>query len=566
MEALVPQIWDIQADVVVVGFGAAGACAALEAAGAGSDVVVLDRFQGGGATALSGGVVYAGGGTPQQREAGVSDSPEAMFDYLSLEVGDAASPSTLLEFCQGSPAMLAWLERHGVPFEGSLCPDKTSYPTNRHYLYYSGSELSARDVAPPAPRGHRARGRGTSGGLLFARLAEAVRGSGTHVLEQTSARRLVTDSAGRVVGVECRTLRGAPGWARAAHRVLHRWSAKPYLYAPKLGRALHRPVAWLERRYGRPLLVAARRGVVLAAGGFVANRQMMREHAPAYRGGLPLGTPGDDGSGIRLGTEAGGATAFLDRVSVWRFLSPPAALLSGVLVDRAGLRVCDESRYGAAIGEAIVTRHHGQAWLLVDQATVAAARRQLRGTTLWFQRLQAWYLLTAGRVSAPTVAGLAARAGIDAGGLAATLDAYNSAAAAGLADPAGQPADPAGKPADLVRAQDRPPYSLIDLSVRPRLAYPAPMLTLGGLVVAEETGQVRRADGTTVPGLYAAGRNAVGLCSHSYVSGLSLADCVFSGRRAGRHAAAAIDAWQREAVSEPEGRPKAPRRRAGDTA
>jgi 3-oxo-5alpha-steroid 4-dehydrogenase len=43
-----------------------------------------------------------------------------------------------------------------------------------------------------------------------------------------------------------------------------------------------------------------------------------------------------------------------------------------------------------------------------------------------------------------------------------------------------------------------------------------------------------------VPGLYAAGRTAVGLCSHSYVSGLSLADCVFSGRRAGRRAAAGL--------------------------
>ena len=104
---------------------------------------------------------------------------------------------------------------------------------------------------------------------------------------------------------------------------------------------------------------------------------------------------------------------------------------------------------------------------------------------------------------------------------------------------AGGNADPAGKPAELVRAQDQPPFSLIDCSVRPRLAYPAPMLTLGGLVVAEGTGQVCRADGTPVPGLYAAGRTAVGLCSHSYVSGLSLADCVFSGRRAGRHAAAA---------------------------
>ena len=71
------------------------------------------------------------------------------------------------------------------------------------------------------------------------------------------------------------------------------------------------------------------------------------------------------------------------------------------------------------------------------------------------------------------------------------------------------------------------------------------MLTLGGLVVAEDTGQVRRADGTLIPGLFAAGRTAVGLCSHSYVSGLSLADCVFSGRRAGRSAAAANPAGQR---------------------
>ena len=295
---------------------------------------------------------------------------------------------------------------------------------------------------------------------------------------------------------------------------------------------LHRPVAWLERRYGRPLLVGARGGVVLAAGGFVASRQMMREHAPAYRGGLPLGTPGDDGSGIRLGVQAGGATAFLDRVSVWRFLSPPPALLGGVLVDRAGLRVGDESRYGAAIGEAMMARH-GQAWLFADRATIAEARRELRRSTLWFQRLQALYLLTAGRVSAPTVEGVAARAGIDPVGLAATLAAYNAAAAAGHPDPA-------GKPAELVRAQDRPPFSLIDCSIRPRLAYPAPMLTLGGLVVAEETGQVRRPGGTAVPGLYAAGRSAAGLCSHSYVSGLSLADCVFSGRRAGRHAAAAV--------------------------
>ncbi|MCP6330388.1 FAD-dependent oxidoreductase, partial [Klebsiella pneumoniae] len=74
--------WDDEADLLVVGFGGAGVCAALEARGQGVSVLALDRFAGGGATARSGGVVYAGGGTPQQAEAGIEDSPEAMFDYL----------------------------------------------------------------------------------------------------------------------------------------------------------------------------------------------------------------------------------------------------------------------------------------------------------------------------------------------------------------------------------------------------------------------------------------------------------------------------------------------------
>lgn len=522
---------DEVADVVVIGFGAAGACAALEAAAAGCRVLVLDRFTGGGATALSGGVVYAGGGTAQQRAAGVSDSAEAMFAYLRTEAGDVVPERTLRDFCEGSVAMLAWLEGHGVPFEGSLCPDKTSYPTNRHYLYYSGSEVSARDVAPPAPRGHRARGRGTSGGVLYARLAQAARRAGVQVAGQTTAMRLVT-AGGRVTGVECRSLRGAPGWARAAHRALSRLARKPYLYAPKLGRALHRPVGWLEGRYGRPLLIGAERGVVIAAGGFAANRAMLREHAPSARGTLPLATPGDDGAGIRLGTGAGAATALLDRVSIWRFLTPPPALLGGVLVDADGQRICDESRYGAALGDAIVGRG-GRAWLLADAVTIEAARRQVRGTTLWFQRLQAWYLLRAGKVSAATVAAVATRAGVDPAALTATLAAYNVVASG----PPEARADPLGKPAELLRPQDQPPFSLIDVSIRPRLLHPAPVLTLGGLVSDPGTGQVLRADGTAIAGLYAAGRSAVGLCSASYVSGLSIADCVFSGRRAGRHAA-----------------------------
>jgi 3-oxo-5alpha-steroid 4-dehydrogenase len=524
--------WDVEADVVVVGFGAAGACAALEARAAGAEVIVLDRFTGGGATELSGGIVYAGGGTTTQAEAGVKDTTEAMFSYLSTEVGEAVSAQTLRSFCDGSADMISWLAGHGVPFQGSLCPDKTSYPTNRHYLYYSGSELAARDVAEPAPRGHRAVGRGTSGKVLSDRLAAAVRASGAQVIGQTRATELITDDTGLVTGVACLTMTRAPAWARFAHRVLHRLGKKPFLYAGGLGRRLTRPVDRLERRHARPLRVGARRGVVLAAGGFVANRKMVREHAPAFRGGLALGPVADDGSGIGLGVAAGGATRYLDKVSCWRFITPPTQFQRGVLVDAAGQRICDESRYGAAIGEAMVLRHDRKGWLLLDAPLIAESRRHLRRSTLWFQLLQAVYLLTRARVTAPTLTAVAAKAGIDPAGLSATVTAYNTAALAGERDAM-------GKSADLVKVLDGPPYSLIDLSVRPRPAYPAPMLTLGGLVVDECTGHVQRADGSSVAGLFAAGRTAVGLCSNSYVSGLSLADCVFSGRRAGSHAATA---------------------------
>jgi len=498
----------------VVGFGAAGACAALEAAETGSQVIVLDRFGGGGATALSGGVVYAGGGTAQQKEAGVDDGPQAMFDYLSTEVGDTVSPKTLRAFCDGSAEMMDWLSLQGVPFSAALCPEKTSYPTNDYYLYFSGSEVAARDVATPAPRGHRTHGRGTSGRVFFEKLAEAVRRKGIRVLTQTIATRLLTDAGGRVVGVECTTV------SSRAHRILSRWAAKPFLYAPKLGRLMHKPVAWLEQRRGRPLTIVASKAVILAAGGFVNNRGMLRENAPLYRGALPLGTPGDDGSGIKLGVAAGAATALLDRVSVWRFITPPTALLKGVLVDRAGARVGDESRYGAAIGDAIVTRHGGWAGLVVDSRILNEARRQLGTQTLWFQRLQMWYLLRFARVTAPTLRELAVKAGVDPDGLIATVRSYH---------------DSPGKAEEFVQPLEHPPFSMIDCSIRPRLAYPAPMLTLGGLVVSEETGQVLRSDGSPIAGLYAAGRTAVGICSNSYVSGLSLADCVFSGRRAGRH-------------------------------
>ncbi|WP_372668352.1 FAD-binding protein [Amycolatopsis kentuckyensis] len=519
---------ELFADVVIVGFGAAGACAALEAADAGAEVIIVERFAGGGASAVSGGVVYAGGGTAQQFDAGVDDSVDAMYAYLRLEAGDVVSEATLRRFCEGSREMITWLEGNGVPFEGSLCPYKTSYPSDDHYLYYSGSEAAGgfRDAAKPAPRGHRVKGPGTSGKTLMTRLAAAVCERGIRVLTQTHVRSLIQED-GRVTGLVADSLSDAPARVRARHRRLARYAAKPGIYVPSLRKSLHRRVERFERAHGRELRITARRGVVLAAGGFIANREMVREHAPKYRGGLALGTSADNGSGIRLGVEAGGATGELGRISAWRFVTPPSAFLGGIIVDAGGRRVIDESRYGAAVGEKLIEEHESKGWLLVDAPIVAEARRDGRKQSQWFQWLQLRYLLRRGRVIGATVEEAARKAGVDPQGLRASVEAYHGAS------------DPVGKPDEFRRRLENPPFSLIDISVRPNLGYPTPMLTLGGLVVDEDTGAVRSAAGESIPGLYAAGRTAVGICSRSYVSGLSLADCVFSGRRAGINSALA---------------------------
>lgn len=172
--------WHSETDLLVVGFGGAGACAALEARERGLEVLALDRFAGGGATARSGGVVYAGGGTPYQRQAGYADDAEAMFRYLQGEVADAVQSATLRDFCERSVDQLAWLERQGARFEASVPPQKTSYPSDRFYLYYSGNEAvpAYASLAQPAPRGHRTKGRGMSGAALFAALRAAAREKG----------------------------------------------------------------------------------------------------------------------------------------------------------------------------------------------------------------------------------------------------------------------------------------------------------------------------------------------------------------------------------------------------
>ncbi|WP_067533940.1 FAD-binding protein [Nocardia crassostreae] len=523
--------WDDAADVVVVGYGGAGAAAALAAREAGAEVLAVDRFLGGGATALSGGIFYAGGGTRVQRAAGIEDDIDSMYAYLRAEVGDAVSAETLRRFCEESPATVDWLTAHGVPFQASLCPYKTSYPSDDYYLYYSGSENSGgfRELAKPAPRGHRAHGRGVSGKKLFGPLADSAAEHGVEVRTGTRATQLVVED-GRVVGIEATTLAHAPRAVLRRFALLARISAKPGVYHPGLRNLVQRGIDRIEKRYGTTVRIRACAGVILTTGGFIANAEMVGRSAPNYpwSAGLPLGTAGDDGSGIRMAQALGAATDKMDAISTWRFIAPPSSFFGSLAVDVNGHRMIDESRYGAALGAAIVDAPQHRAWLLLDANLIAESRALIGPQSVWFQRMQTERLLNLGRMTGNSIEEVAAKAGINPIALRQTVEAHNRAIAAG------EP-DPLGKPDDLRRPIDTAPFSLLDISMKARLTYPTPMLTLGGLTVDENTGAVRNVDGDPIPGLYAAGRTSVGICSNSYVSGLSLADCVFSGRRAGTH-------------------------------
>jgi 3-oxo-5alpha-steroid 4-dehydrogenase len=285
----------------------------------------------------------------------------------------------------------------------------------------------------------------------------------------------------------------------------------------------------LEKRFSVSTSVFARQAVVISSGGFYFNRNMVRRHAPEYLSGVPLGTIADNGSGIKLGESVGGQTALMENISAWRFINPPEAFARGVLVDQKGERICNEMLYGAQLSERIMQQAAGKAWLIIDRALFRQAHRELGpGRAMWFQSVSALMFLYLARSRAASLNQLAGKLHMPAGVLARTVAEYNTLAVQGAVDTM-------GKPAEYCTALGEGPYYALDCSADSLMMCPA--LSLGGLKVEEASGQVLSADNTPIGGLYAAGRSAVGVASRSYVSGLSIADCIFAGRRAGRHAA-----------------------------
>lgn len=537
--------WDDQADFVVVGYGGAGMAAALEAVEGGLDVLAIDLFEGGGSTAMNGGVVYAGGGTAIQQEAGVVDDVEEMYKYLKLETQGVIKDATLRRFCEQSPGMIDWLTGHGVRFDSALFKAKTSYPPQGYFLYHADSSLAPyhSSIAKPAARGHKAWCAPTSAAIGFGKhLTDPLRKSasrrGVRFMAQTEARKLIIDHSGAVVGIS--VVQMPPGPDAEECRRLMALATKWQMMLPSSFPGFNITNGIAERYWKRANVlksmhsiarrIRARQGVCLSTGGFIQNRPMVQHYAPGYSASMAMGSPGDNGSGIRLGQTVGGAVDRLERISSWRFLNPPQAFAAGMLVNAKGERYVNEALYGAAVGQVLGDEQNGVGWLILDKNLYRKAQQQLRkDEMLPFQRQPGKLALLFSR-KARTLDQLSAKCGFDPQTLRNTAATYNRTAA-------GWQPDAFGKDQNDMHSIVDGPFYAIDVGAKSKLL-PLSTMTVGGLKVDEETGEVVREDGSCITGLYAAGRAAIGLPSHLYISGLSAADCFFSGRRAGAHVAA----------------------------
>ncbi|MFD0359981.1 FAD-binding protein [Nocardia sp. GCM10030253] len=459
--------WDETADVIVVGFGIAGSCAAISAAEAGARVLILERNSAaGGASALAAGHFYLGGGTPVQRATGYDDSVEAMAAYLEA-VTPKPDPAKIDAYCRGSVAHFQWLEAHGVEFERSFYPGKAVVQPGTEGLMWTGNEKvwPYRDQAPPAPRGHKVNAPAERGGhRVMAALTERVRELGIAVRYETRVEQLVADPTGRIVGVRWRD--GAAGGT-----------------------------------------------VVLAAGGYVMNRDMVAAYTPRLAEHfLPLGVPSDDGLGIRLGQSAGAATAHMDGAFMTASFYPPADLLHGIIVNKAGRRFVAEDSYHGRTAAAVVAQPDSTAYLIVDTNHMVWPELPM------VKFVDGW----------DTVDAMESALALPVGALRRTMSAYNAAAAEGH--------DPEfGKHPDWLTPLTEGPWGAFDLTPA-KATYVG--FTLGGLATSVD-GQVLRADGSPIGGLYAAGACASNIAQDSsgYSSGTCLGEGSYFGRRAGLHAA-----------------------------
>jgi succinate dehydrogenase/fumarate reductase flavoprotein subunit len=498
-------------DVVVAGYGAAGATAAIAACDAGARVLLVEKMaQPGGISILSAGGVR------------MAFDVDQAFAYLRETCGGRTPDDVLLALARGMhavPEQLRALARvNGARIAVEPAPGNYPFP-GCDALGYAEVESIPGFEEDPAGWLHARPFR--PGCRLFRLLMDNVehrrRQGRLDVWLSTRAERLLRDADGRIVGLRM-------------------------------------------TRDGRTVEVAARRGVVLASGGFEADDAMKRQYLPAVPV-LPGSFAGNTGDGIRMAQAVGA-----DLWHMWHFHGPyglrhpdpaypfgvyvkalpmwtpdrpsgkPLPRMPWIVVDRAGRRYVDEyppylSDTGVRQFEHFDPQAHAHtrlpSYLVVDEAgrrLYPLGRAITNDPVHWFEwsddnlaEVEQGFLRRAG-----SIAELARDAGLPVEALERTVADWNAACAAGRDDAFGR------RPETMMPLAE-PPFYLAEL-------WPVVINTQGG-PVHDARQRVLDPFGAPIPGLHAAGEMG-SVFGHVYLAGGNLAECLVGGAIAGREAAA----------------------------
>ena len=485
----------IDADIAIVGAGGAGMTAAITAAAEGKSVVILESqpMVGGNSVRATGGMNAGKTVYQDENEFGESAGVEKTLKTAAEKYADNATITALAK--TGSEQWAAYQADPKGYFDSvelmeldtmiggkgindpalveTLCSnsaDAIDWLDEHGITLHSVSSFGGASVK----RIHRpvdAEGKTLSvGSYMIPLLQENCDKAGVQTLLNTTATELLTDANGAVVGVK------ATGST------------------------------------GETITVNAK-AVVLTTGGFGANLDMVTEYKPELKGFMTTNAAGAQGQGIEMATAVGADTVDMDQIQIHPTVEANTAALiteglrgdGAVLINAEGKRFIDEVGTRDVVSAAEIAQTGSYSWLVVDQAMVDASS-VIQG-----------YIKKGYTVTGQTYEELAKAMGVDEAAFAETMKTWNGYVAAKN--------DPDFGRTSFAKALDTAPYYAIKVTAGVHH-------TMGGLKINTNT-EVLKADGSVIPGLFAAGEVTGGVHGANRLGGNAVADFTVFGRIAG---------------------------------
>jgi 3-oxosteroid 1-dehydrogenase len=559
--------FDHTVDVLVVGSGGGGMTAALAADASGLDTLIVEKSpKFGGSTALSGGGIWVPG-APSQRKAGYVPDPDGVFEYLRQVTGGLVSDARLRQYVDTAPEMMEFLEKLSPWFEFVWKPGYADY----YPELPGGSELGSTINVPAIDL----RKLGEEEQNLLAPLALAPKGIWFGPKDLRLFYQVRQNWRGKAVLLKLI-------WRMFRARVFgDRMAAIGQSLAARMRLALKQQdiPLWLNspmtelvtdvdgtvigavvEHDGVRERIHARRGVILAAGGFDHDMKWRRQHLPVLEKDWSFGNPAAVGDGIRAGEKAGGSTDLLDEAwwfpaICWpdgrlQFMLNERMMPSQFVVNGDGERFINEAAPYMDFAHAMIEGQnsgvtHIPCWLITDIRSfhhyVVAGHLPIPKIpfapvpTGW-KVPQAW--LESGVVrEGRSWEELAAKIGVPATQLRATAERFNELARKGHDDDFNRGdsvydnyyGDPT-LPNPNLYPLGKPPYYAFQIIL-------GDLGTSGGLRT-DEYARVLRSDDSVVKGLYAVGNTSAAVMGRSYAgAGATIGPAMTFGYVAAKHIA-----------------------------